>query len=44
MGWFKRSKQGVVTPTNEKKKHLKDFGTNAQSVKRLFLTKNMLRI
>ena len=35
MGWFKRIKKGVTTETNQKKKFLKDCGTNVLNVKQL---------
>ena len=33
MAWFKRKDKGIHTSTEEKKTHLKDFGTNLQQVR-----------
>ena len=41
MGWFKRIKEGITTATDERKKHLKDCGINAQNASILFLLKTI---
>ena len=44
MSWFKRIKEGITTSTRQKKKLLKDFGTNVLNVKKSFLLKIIKKI